>query len=69
MRNFPYHSTNNNLLLCDSFNSLIPAVFSVSDNNLPSNSDLELGTPSSFFQNVPFPTSRTVYYDQFLDIR
>ena len=70
MRNFPYHSIDNTLLLGDNFNSLITSTLlqSVCSSSLPDNHNSGLETSKSFFNYIPFPTSKTVYYDQFLDI-
>ena len=41
---------------------------SVCSSSLPDNHNSGLETSKSFFNHIPFPTSKTVYYDQFLDI-
>ena len=69
MRNFPYHSSNIETLIADNFNSLIFNDLNAGQSNVSPLTNSSLATSSrSYFNNIPFPASRTVYYDQFLDI-
>ena len=69
MRNFPYHSSDNAAIItADKINSL---VIDPSNNTSrdPNGSHLNCPLNKSFFHDIPFPISRTVYFDQFLDIQ
>ena len=68
MRNYSYHSNNRESLLDDNFNSLHLTTFD-SEQSSSTCKDSSPTTKNHFFHNIPFPLSRTVYYDQFLDIQ
>ena len=72
---FPYHFYDKSVIIDNTFNSL--STDNIENRNSISTPTLSLSSSvaysysqnsSNYFKNIPFPKSRTVYYDQFLDI-